>query len=599
MVRMLGGVAGRAAAMALVAGLAAGTRAGVEVRGSVAEVTVYRGQAMVTRHFDVPAPAEGGLVELVVSDLPERIAPASLFAEGRGDGAGVEVRSVRYRVRPVLQDVNERVRALDEQIRGLEDRIRGLQKRTELLGQHRAYLDKLEQFIAPAATVELSRGVLNAETLKALTELLRTQRMQLAEEELRLAVELRDLGEQKTLAERERAQITQGSARTLREAVILVNVRPGARGPALAVRYLVDQAGWTPSYTIRADGARDAVRVEYYAAIQQMSGEDWSDVAMTLSTATPSLIARAPTLEPMTVSLVSGAPVQQVEAAYMEQKGQIARQRREAEQLRNMVMAIETGGRRDGPAPDTVLNTLANDEQLLDLLVRQQVARSTRRPPAREENLSVTYDLPARTSLPSRADRQQVQIAAISLPSEFYKVATPVLTEFVYDEAMATNTSPMVLLAGPAATYVEGRFVGSGEVPTVTTGEKFIVGLGIDSSLRASRELVERLESVQGGNRVVDLVYRLTVENFGGAPATVRLLDRLPKARESEVRLTLTDPGHPLASDAADVQNQKKNGILRWDVTVPAGASGGKAFSLEYRFRLEHDKQMILAGGGT
>jgi hypothetical protein len=375
------------------------------------------------------------------------------------------------------------------------------------------------------------------------------------------------------------------------------------------VRYLVDQAGWEPSYTIRTDGQHDHVQVEYYAAIQQMSGEDWGDVAMTLSTATPSLVSRAPELKAMTVSLAGlevNKPAGQV--AYALKKDEFAQQRKELEKARNIGQAgpqsgpvsagafqAQWAGERDA---DRGLNTLAVDEQMLDLLASDKVVRSATREPATDKDgkLSITYSLAARTSLPSRADRQQVQIASLSMPAEFYKVATPVLTEFVYDEARAINASPMVLLAGPAATYVEGRFVGGGQVPTVSTGEPFIVGLGIDSSLRASRELVEKGESVQGGNRVVDLTYRLAVENFGDEPAKVRLLDRLPKAKESEVKLTLVDPGQPLAPEA--VQSQKKDGILRWDISAPGKSGGEKAWALEYKFRLEHDKQMTLAGMG-
>jgi hypothetical protein len=33
-------------------------------------------------------------------------------------------------------------------------------------------------------------------------------------------------------------------------------------------------------------------------------------------------------------------------------------------------------------------------------------------------------------------------------------------------------------------------------------------------------------------------------------------------------------------------------GILRWDVVVPPGAKGNDAFTLEYTFRLEYDRQM-------
>ena len=151
-------------ALALAAGLVSPTLAEtIESHGAVAQVTVYRGQALVTRNVEVKG--QGGLVELVVTDLPERILPNSIFAEA-GNG-GLEVRSVRYRVRPVMQDVNAEVRKLDDQIRMLDDSLKAAGKRLELLAQHRAYLDKLEQFVAPAATVELTKGVLNADTLKA------------------------------------------------------------------------------------------------------------------------------------------------------------------------------------------------------------------------------------------------------------------------------------------------------------------------------------------------------------------------------------------------------------------------------------------------
>src|SRR5205085_176979 len=102
------------------------------------------------------------------------------------------------------------------------------------------------------------------------------------------------------------------------------------------------------------------------------------------------------------------------------------------------------------------------------------------------------------------------------------------LTQFVYNEAHVTNTSEMVLLGGPAASYMAGEFVGSGGLPTVTAGESFRAGFGIDSSLRTSKELVERTETISAGNRIIEFTYKLTVENFGKSAASVRLQDRLP-----------------------------------------------------------------------
>ena len=228
---------------------------------------------------------------------------------------------------------------------------------------------------------------------------------------------------------------------------------------------------------------------------------------------------------------------------------------------------------------------------------RHQKRRS--RSPARNphEGIVVTYQLPAHTSLPSRADRQLIQIASVPVESTFYKVAVPVLTNYVYDEAQVVNTSKNVLLAGPIASYVGGEFVGNGEIPTVAAGQTFTVGFGIDSSLHATRERVDKVESVQGGNKVINYTYRIAIDNFGTIPAAVRIMDRLPTAKDSEVKITLVEtPGTELSKDKEYLQFQRKDGILRWDVTVPAEKNGSEAFAMSYKMTMEYDKNLAITG---
>src|SRR5262245_7748498 len=128
---------------ALAAPPAAPAANSIETHGNIEAVTVYRGQALVTRLVDIPGPA--GLHELVVTDLPEQVLPGSLYAESAD---GVEVRSVLYRQRPVTQDVREEVRALDAQIRDMTDKIAANLQRASLLVERKALLDKLEAFTA-------------------------------------------------------------------------------------------------------------------------------------------------------------------------------------------------------------------------------------------------------------------------------------------------------------------------------------------------------------------------------------------------------------------------------------------------------------------
>ncbi|MBI3463885.1 MAG: mucoidy inhibitor MuiA family protein [Planctomycetes bacterium] len=571
-----------------------------QTKGKLDAVTVYRGQALVTRLVEVPGPA--GLREVVVTDLPEHVVPASIYAES-ADSA--EVRSVRYRVRPVLQDVREEVRKLDEQIRELQDQIVANQRHAQRLGEQKTYLDKLEQFVAPTANVELTKGVLDAQTLKVLTAFLFEERKKLAEEELRLGREQRSLQEQLQFLQRQRDLLTSGSAQSAREAVVFVNLQQA--GGRLRLRYLVNQATWSPSYNVRTEAGRSGVIVEYNASIQQLSGEDWTDVAMTLSTATPSLVAKAPVLTPLSIALSSGstgspaqgqAAMPADEGAYRD-KLMGLRQEAEMKRSRELFLAKPGGADDDGDAyqADLSLNEAAGNLQLLELMAKSKVERKSDAPAAQpDEGISVTYEVATRTSLPSRADRQLIQIAALPMKGQFYKLAIPVLTSYVYEEAAVSNESRLVLLAGPISAYVAGQFVGHGQIPTVAVGESFTVGFGIDSSLRAVRELVEKTEQIQGGNRLVDFTYRVAIENFGSEAVKVRLLDRLPTVKHSEVRLTLVSPGKDLSDDATYQQTERKKGILRWELEVPSQAVATKALSLEYQFRLEYDKQMSILG---
>ena len=192
----------------------------VVVKWKLDSVTVYRGQALVTRVVDVPGAA--GLGELVVSDLPERILPGSLFAEGI-DGTGVEVRSVRYREQAVGDDVREEVRKLDAEIRKYGDKIAANAKQLQVLGEQRNYLEKLENFTAPTASTEMTKGVLNAEQLKTLTNYQFETRAKIADAELKLQQEQRDLREQMSVIERQRGEITGKSSRTVRQAVVFTS----------------------------------------------------------------------------------------------------------------------------------------------------------------------------------------------------------------------------------------------------------------------------------------------------------------------------------------------------------------------------------------
>ncbi|QDU64187.1 hypothetical protein Pan216_50760 [Planctomycetes bacterium Pan216] len=598
----------------------------VEIKGKIDAVTVYQGQALVTRLVAIPGPA--GLKEIAVTDLPEQVVPGSLYAES---AEGIEVRSVLYRLRHVTKHDREEVRELEEKIREIQDELERNNRLAQQLENFKNYLSRLETFTAVTANTELTKGVLNAETLKALTDFIFEKRSLMTERELTYSKERRELEEELRTRQRELSELTRGSTRAAREAVIFCNV--AGDGGQLRLRYLVNEATWSRSYNVRSDAERKAVTVEVNAQVQQLSGEEWTNVKMSLSTATPALVASAPTLLPLAITLQRSAADEAKASADREylfrKKQDLAQRRRQIESTRNNTFSdslgygagkgLGGGGIQQNAAStpagkqglslsansrqeealkqlDRELNRVAQEAQVVDLLALDKSGAASNLTKS-EEGISVSYDIAARTTLPSRTDYQLIQIASVDMKADVYRLAIPVLTSFVYEEAVVTNDSKLVLLDGPTTAYVAGQFVGRGSIPTVAVGEEFTVGFGVDSSLRTSRELLDKEEIVQGGNRVVTLKYRLAVENFNGKPVNVRLLDRLPTTKGKEAEVTLIKTSHELSEDQAYQVDREKKGLLRWDIEVPAQAIGPKAFDVTYEFKIEYDRQMTIAGG--
>ena len=209
---------------------------------------------------------------------------------------------------------------------------------------------------------------------------------------------------------------------------------------------------------------------------------------------------------------------------------------------------------------------------------------------------SLAYRIAAPVSLASRSDQQMVRIFETTLPGKFHHVATPILTSYVYREAELTNDSDQDMLGGPITVYLDGSFVGRGEVPTVARGQMFVVGFGADPQLRAKRELADKNDRIQGGNRMLTFTYRLIVENYKTQPVQLSLFDRLPHTgRTAEVEIQLGDLEEPLSEDKLYQRVERPKGILRWDIEVPASAVGETARQVQYTYSAEFDRQFELS----
>jgi len=263
----------------------------------ITNVTVYQGQALVTREVSVPA--EEGTVELVVTPLPAQTVDSSLYTEGAD---GLQVLSTRFRTRAIRDDTRQEVRAKEELIKKLEVDAQRLQKQIAIEQEDLSYIKGLGSFTGTALTGLTEKGRLDSDAILTLSRFLMENRAAKAKHETELRVQLQANFDAAEFARRQLAELSAGTSRVERDAVIVVNkTRPQVGKVRLG--YLVAAANWWPQYRLRGGVADAPVRLEYLAAVVQQTGESWPSVRITLSTARPSLDAAPPELLPLKMAV--------------------------------------------------------------------------------------------------------------------------------------------------------------------------------------------------------------------------------------------------------------------------------------------------------
>ncbi|AMV28749.1 hypothetical protein VT84_30365 [Gemmata sp. SH-PL17] len=591
----------------------------------VTAVTVYANTALITREVAVPEAA--GLTEVVVSPMPPQTMQSSLYAEGNDN---IRVLSVRYRTRAIAEDTREEVRKIEAEIKVLQTKAQTFESDLKAMADNLKLLDKLEGFTAKSLDNLTDKGQLDPEKIIALAKFVQEDRAKRVKEQLGVKQQLEEVQAKIAFAQRQLAERSNGSIRTERDAVILLDKKLGAG--AVKLNYLVGSASWRPQYKFRATGKdKDPVVAEYQAAIDQRTGEDWVNALITLSTAQPLLNAAPPELKALSVNIspigaVAVAPVDPATGVPVPAKpsapgfpgsgggfggagpggpgGGMPSATEYAKDLDKLskdlrAQVAQNYREKKEQAAGDLANNAAALEQFRDLFSGKEelIAAAAAPPGAAGEGPSVTYKLATRLTIPSRSDEQVIEIAKIDLPPKFYHKAVPVLTANVYRLADLTNNSEYVLLPGDATMYLNGDFVGQTRLPLVAAGKPFTVGFGVDPQLQVSRLLVDKTRTTQGGNQVLTFKYRIMLSSYKTTPVPVQVWDRTPHAETTQtIAVNLTNPKPELSTDPLYVRDEKGRGILRWDVTIDPKQNGEKSLFIDYEFKMELDKNVNIGG---
>lgn len=518
-----------AAAGLLVAGPAVADDIAVEA--PISSVTVYPQGASITRTFDFSLP--GGTSVLVIDDLPLGIETSSIRVEGVGESAQIQAVLVR---RAEREDENPRREELIEQLELLREDIRSLDTRRAAMEAQRQFITNLISD-GPGGFAELlgqagggiemwedawrmvSDGIFEVERELHAFDI---QQAEIEEEIERILAEISELP---TVEPSLELRIETAAARA-------------AEG-TIEVTYQVGSAGWSPIYDaiLHTGGAEEEPSIELIrrAEIIQNSGEDWSDVALTLSTSRPSGGTQAPSVGESLVGVfdrddrtLAAAPAEAAEAAD----------------------ADVVGGARFAAGL-----VLEESEAIADF-----------------GDFRADYIVPNPVTVESGGGTRAVRIATDEAEARLFVEAAPRFSDQAFLTAAFTLESEAPILAGRVSLFRDDAFVGNGRISFANPGEEIELGFGPDDQVRVTWSLADRETGERGLLTRISFdtrEYVATVENNHDRSIEITIIDRVPVADDERVTVERL----PQTTEPTEEDVDGRRGVLAWTYEYEPGES--------------------------
>jgi len=534
----------------------------IEAGSVINDVTLYRNRAAITRTATLDLQVGG--YSIYFRDLPSA---AFLDSVQASVGDNTELLSVDTSNTPVAKNVSEIVKEITAEIEILEAKLDTVNARKEALNLQ---VTMLKTLIAQASNEK--EGPVDLEALETQLSFIGEKMTRLTEDQSNNEKKrLKFQDEVQTL--RTRRRNLSSNRGTQLDAVVDIGVKK-AGSIVVQLTYLVSNASWQPKYSIRASNAGDVITVEYDAEVWQRTGENWTDVSMTLSTAQPQHSTTPPMPSPWFVDVYIAPPPTEGRRGH---DGVVARPQSRSSN-KNEVFFEESS---DAEFIGTALVDVASSSATVN-----------------NDGPAVSFSLPRTITVPSNMEEKQTAtLGAFETKAELFRIAVPMLTDSTFIRSNVTNTSDYILLPGKASIFHGSDYVGKTSLPTIAPNETFPLDLGIDPVVTATRVLLEKETTSTGlfaSGKQTMYDYRITISNGHNEAIELQVWDRYPISRNEEIEVNLNQLSTPLSADPTYVESQRPQGLLRWDLDIPANMTGDNSFILTWEVEIARGKDVEM-----
>lgn len=552
----------RAAACLSACLLASHAVAAIEAGGRIRRVTVHPDRAEVTRVADVAVPA--GSSEIRFTDLPEHLDEDSLVVAARGVSAILGSVELRHDMSSAAPQAD--LAAAEADIRRIEAETARLAAEEGTDRELRKYLDALRDGAArPPAEAHLAVSP-NTDALSRMLAFLRGAHSEIASREVARQSRRVALADELRAAQARRDAARPAPSRRMRSALVRVQASE-AGSLRVELSYVVGGASWRPAYRATLDPNASIVHLVSEAVVAQVTGEDWEDVALTLSTSAPDDgleppvlvswmivpqplgiaqgVARTETMEVVSGGLALQLPTASIQSFKLITSGASAR---DAEQSSGVALA-------------SVLST----------------------------GHDVNYVVPGESDVASDSSEHRLTLRSDALRARLSYRVVPSLSEEAWAIAEVKAPEDRPLLAGGVRVISAGTLLGEFDMEETAPGDDLTIPFGADRRVKVTRiaQPPERSEKGSARDRTVRASFRTTLENRRDAPVRVTLEERVPVSQEERITVKLGE-----ATTEGSIEAEDRPGIRAWELELAPKAA--RTVTLEYVVR--HPRDITISG---
>ena len=426
--------------------------------------------------------------------------------------------------------------------------------------------------------------------------------------------------------------------------VVIAIVAKRAGAANFTLNYLVQNAGWFPTYDIRVKDVKTPIDLSYKANVFQTSGEDWSKVKLNLSTGNPYQTGQKPKMAPWLLrfyqqlqmygnrkdnrSYIDGLAINvgsRIQGTVMDETGE------ELIGANVFIKGSSTGTTTDfdgkytldlppnantivvsyigyesfeSPINSSVMNIVLSSGTVLEEVVVVTGDSKHRKPKrkrekkkkleatkavattTKENTISVEFKIEIPYTIPSDGKRYVVEIKQHQLPAYYEYYCAPKLDKDVFLTAQVTAWEEFNLLNGEVNLFFEGTYLGKSYLNAQNVQDTLSISLGRDKNIVVERTKLKEFSRKKflSSKKIESRAWKIAIRNKKKESINLVVMDQFPISTNKKIEVKKGK------YDGATLE--EKTGFLTWKIKLAPRSQ--KELAFDYAVKYPKKEVIIL-----